>query len=53
MMIMTSMLSSPIFNFAITSIGFTFLVLAHSGSPGQMAVKWVLLLLLYDILPVL
>jgi len=27
-------------------IGFTFLVLAHPGSPGQMAVKRVLFLLL-------
>ena len=24
-----------------TQIGFTFLVLAHSGSPGQSAIKWV------------
>ena len=24
-----------------TQIGFTFLVLAHTGSPGQRAVKWV------------
>ena len=27
--------------FSEIQIGFTFLVLAHLGSPGQMAVKWV------------
>ena len=27
----------------VNQIGFTFLVLAHSGSPGQMAIKRVLL----------
>jgi len=27
--------------FSKIQIGFTFLVLAHLGSPGQMAVKWV------------
>jgi len=32
--------------FSNIKIGFTFLVLAHPGSPGQRAVKWVLLLLL-------
>jgi len=31
--------------FSKIQIGFTFLVLAHLGSPGQRAVKWVLLLL--------
>jgi len=32
--------------FSKIQIGCTFLVLAHLGSPGQRAVKWLLLLLL-------
>ena len=32
--------------FSKIQICFTFLVMAHLGSPGQMAVKWLLLLLL-------
>ena len=32
--------------FSNTEIGFTFLVLAYLGSPGQRAVKWLWLLLL-------
>ena len=34
--------------FSEIQIGFTFLVLAHLGSPGKRAVKHVLLLLLYN-----
>jgi len=33
--------------FSKTQIGFTFLVQAHPGSPGQRVIKWVLLLLYY------
>ena len=37
-------LPTTVFCFSKIQIGFTFLVLAHLGSPGQRAVKWVLLL---------
>jgi len=37
--------------FSKIQIGFTFLVTAHLGSPGQRAVKWVLLLLYVMLYP--
>jgi len=36
-----------VFCFSKIQIDFTFLVPAHPGSPGQRAIKWLLLLLLY------
>jgi len=37
-------------SFSKIQIGFTFLVLAHLGSPGQRAVKWLLFMNKLDIL---
>ena len=34
--------------FSKMQVGFTFLVLAHPGSPGQRAVKWLCVILLMN-----
>jgi len=38
--------------FSKIQIGFTFLVLAHPGSPGQRAVKWVCVYCVLDVLKI-